>query len=182
MLVQAQTEISCTEARSYALSVGTNNELYNGGEMYVVQGYVTSIQYAWNSTYKNVTFWMADTQNGGKVIEAYKCVAETQADAPNVGALVRVTGQLTKYGTTPEFAQGCTCEIIDNGEPPINLGPKTIAEFISLANTKDTCILTGVVTNIASTQYGNFYIEDNTGTAYVYGLSNFTSYGRSEIY
>ena len=180
MLVQAQTEITCAEARSYALSVETNNELYNGGAMYVVQGYVTSIQYAWSSTNKNITFWMADTQNGGNVIEAYKCVANTQAEAPNVGALVRVTGQLTKYNSTPEFAQGCTCEIIDNGEAPKNLGPKTIAEFISLANTKDTCILTGVVTNIASTQYGNFYIDDNTGTAYVYGLYNFTSYGIEE--
>lgn len=180
MLVQAQTEITCAQAREYALSVGTDNELYNGGATYVVQGYVTSIQNPWSSKYKNVTFWMADTQNGGKVIEAYKCKAETQADAPNEGALVRVTGKLTKYGSTPEFAKDCTCEIIVNGEPPINLGPKTIAEFISLANTKDTCILTGVVTNIASTQYGNFYIDDNTGTAYVYGLSNFTSYGIEE--
>lgn len=180
MLIQAQTEISCTQARSYALSVEKDNELYNGGATYVVQGYVTSIQNPWSSKYKNVTFWMADTQNGGKVIEAYKCKAETQADAPDEGALVRVTGKLTKYGSTPEFAKDCTCEIIVNGEPPINLGPKTIAEFISLANTKDTCILTGVVTNIASTQYGNFYIYDNTGTAYVYGLSNFTSYGIEE--
>lgn len=180
MLVQAQTQITCAQAREYALSVGANNELYNGGATYVVQGYVTSIQTAWSSTYKNVTFWMADTQDGGKVIEAFRCVALTKADAPNLGALVRVTGQLTKYGSTPEFAKDCTCEIIVNGEPPINLGPKTIAEFISLANTKDTCILTGVVTNIANPQYGNFYIDDNTGTAYVYGLSNFTSYGIEE--
>ncbi len=180
MLVQAQTQITCAQARSYALSVEKDNELYNGGATYVVQGYVTSIQNPWSSQYKNVSFWMADTQDGGKVIEAFRCVALTKADAPNLGALVRVTGQLTKFGTTPEFAKDCTCEIIVNGEPPINLGPKTIAEFISLANTKDTCILTGVVTNIASTQYGNFYINDNTGTAYVYGLSNFTSYGIEE--
>lgn len=180
MLVQAATQITCAEARSFALSVSADNELYNDGEIFVVQGYVTVIQTAWNSGYKNVSFWVADTQDGGKVIEAFRCVANTQAEAPNVGASVRVTGKLTKYGTTPEFAQGCTCEILDNAEAPVNLGPKTIAEFISLANTKDTCILTGVVTNIASTQYGNFYINDNTGTAYVYGLSNFTSYGIEE--
>ena len=180
MLVQAQTQITCAQAREYALSVGADGESYNGGATYVVQGYVTYIQNVWSSQYKNVSFWMADTQDGGKVIEAFRCVALTKADAPNLGALVRVTGQLTKFGTTPEFAKDCTCEIIVNGEPPINLGPKTIAEFISLANTKDTCILTGVVTNIANTQYGNFYIDDNTGTAYVYGLSNFTSYGIEE--
>ena len=90
MLVQAQTEITCAQARDYALSVGDDNELYNGGATYVVQGYVTSIQNVWSSQYKNVSFWMADTKDGGKVIEAFRCVAETQADAPNKGALVRV--------------------------------------------------------------------------------------------
>lgn len=180
MLVQAATEITCQQARTYALSVSDNYVLYNDGEIFVVQGYVTAIQYAWSSTYKNITFWMADTENGGKIIEAFKCVANTQADAPNVGALVRVTGQLTKYYSTPEFAAGCTCEIIDNGIPPINLGHKTIAEFIALANTKDTCILTAAVTNIVDVQRGNFHIYDGTDSAYVYGMPNFASYGIDE--
>ena len=180
MLVQAQTQITCEEAREKALSVSGNNVLYNDGEIFVVQGYVTNIATGWNSSWKNVSFWIADTEDGGNVIEAYRCVAETEADAPNVGALVRVIGKLTKFGSTPEFAQGCTCTILDNGEPPVNLGHKTIAEFIELANTKDTCILTGVVTNIVSTYYGNFHINDNTGTAYVYGLANFSSYGIEE--
>ena len=38
MLVQAQTEITCAQAREYALSVGAEGELYNGGATYVVQG------------------------------------------------------------------------------------------------------------------------------------------------
>ena len=180
MLVQAATEITCQQARTYALSVSDNYVLYNDGEIFVVQGYVTAIQYAWSSTYKNITFWMADTQNGGKIIEAFKCVANTQAEAPNVGALVRVTGSLTKYYSTPEFDAGCTCEIIDNGIPPINLGHKTIAEFIALANTKDTCILTAAVTNIVDVQRGNFHINDGTDSAYVYGMPNFASYGIEE--
>lgn len=180
MLVQAATEITCQQARTYALSVSDNYVLYNDGEIFVVQGYVTAIQYAWSSTYKNITFWMADTQNGGKIIEAFKCVANTQAEAPNVGALVRVTGSLTKYYSTPEFAAGCTCEIIDNGIPPINLGHKTIAEFIALANTKDTCILTAAVTNIVDVQRGNFHINDGTDSVYVYGMPNFASYGIEE--
>ena len=86
MLVQAETQITCAQAREYALSVGADGESYNGGATYVVQGYVTYIQNVWSSQYKNVSFWMADTQDGGKVIEAFRCVAETQADAPNLGA------------------------------------------------------------------------------------------------
>ena len=90
MLVQAQTEITCAQAREYALSVGADGESYNGGATYVVQGYVTYIQNVWSSQYKNVSFWMADTKDGGKVIEAFRCVALTKADAPNLGALVHI--------------------------------------------------------------------------------------------
>ncbi len=169
--VHAQTEITCAEAREYALSVSANNVLYNDGATYVMQGYVTAIQTAWSSSWKNVSFWIADTENGGKVIQAYRCVANTQDEAPNVGSLVRVTGQLTRYNSTPEVAAGCTCEMLSNTEPPTNLGEKTIEEFINLANTKDTCILRGVVTEIVSSQYGNFHMDDNTASVYVYGLS-----------
>ena len=171
LFVQAQTQITCAQAREYALSVSQDNELYNGGEVYVVQGYVTHIQIAWDANWKNVSFWMADDENGGKVIEAYRCVANTKEEAPNLGSYVRVTGQLTKYGSTPEFTAGCTCEILSNTEPPVNLGYKTIAEFIELANSKDTCILKGVITSIASTQYGNLYMEDHTASIYVFGLT-----------
>jgi hypothetical protein len=55
-------------------------------------------------------------------------------------------------------------------EVPENLGAKTIAEFLELKNTTDTCVLTGVVANIANTTYGNFDLVDATGSVYVYGL------------
>ena len=170
--IEAQTLITCAQAREYALSVSGNNVLYNDGASYAVEAYVTRIHTAWSSTYHNITFWMADTDGGGEVIEAYRCSVENEEDAPNVGDRVRVVGQLTKYNSTPEFAAECTCEILGSGTPPVNLGVKTIAEFISLANTKDTCILIGWVTSIASEQYSNLYIEDNTGSIYVYGLKD----------
>jgi hypothetical protein len=53
---------------------------------------------------------------------------------------------------------------------PVNLGEKTIAEFIALKNMRDTCILTGVVDSILNTQYGNLYLSDETGQVYVYGV------------
>lgn len=45
--------------------------------------------------------------------------------------------------------------------------PNTIANFI--ANEGGTCYLTGVVSNIKNTTYGNFDLTDETGTIYVYG-------------
>ena len=91
---------TCVAAAQAALSVSANNELYNNGATYTIRGYVTAIQTAYNSSYGNITFWMADTQNGGKVLEAYRCSAEASA-VPNVGDYVEVTGNLTKDGSTP---------------------------------------------------------------------------------
>ena len=53
--------------------------------------------------------------------------------------------------------------------------PISISEFITNASDK-RYILTGVVTEIANASYGNLYLEDNTGSIYVYGISNFSNY------
>lgn len=48
-----------------------------------------------------------------------------------------------------------------------NIADKTIAEFIASEGGK--CYLTGVVSNIKNTTYGNFDLTDESGTIYVYG-------------
>ena len=51
-------------------------------------------------------------------------------------------------------------------------GTITIAEFITKEdNDKVWYTLTGTVSNIANTKYGNFDLTDATGTVYVYGLT-----------
>ena len=107
---------NCATGREAALSVSANDETYAEGEKteFTIRGYVTVIQTAWNADYKNVSFWMADTQDGGKVLEAFRAVCETEDAAPKVGDVVEVTGKLTKYNTTPEFAAGCTYVILDD--------------------------------------------------------------------
>ena len=166
--------VDCKSAAEAALSVPGNNVFYKDGQEFTVAGFVTSIQTPWASGI--ITFWMADDPEGGKVLEAYKCAIEKQEDAPNVGDKVKVTGKLTKYNTTPEFAEGCTCEIVEKSEAPKNLGPKTIAEFLALKNVKDTCILHGTITGLPEDKtanawkYGNFDLVDETDTLYIYGL------------
>ena len=170
------TITTCEEAAEAALSVSENNEEYNNGAVYTIPGYVTEIAYAWKSG--SMSFWIADTEDGGKVIEAYKCAIEKEEDAVRVGDRVKVTGKLTKFNKTPEFAANCTVEILERGDEPKNLGEKTIAEFLELKNTKDTCILTGIVANIVMdkddetqyNKYGNFDLIEGTSKLYVYGL------------
>lgn len=59
----------------------------------------------------------------------------------------------------------------------------TCAEVIAGPDAK-TFMVTGTVTSIANTTYGNFYLQDNTGTIYIYGTldkngneKNFSSLG-----
>lgn len=69
---------------------------------------------------------------------------------------------------------------------PVNLGPKTIAEFIALANTKDTCVITGKVSGVKSSTetFANFYLNDGNDKVKIYGLkdadgnlANFSEFG-----
>lgn len=177
--MMAATTMTCADAATAALSVSADNELYNNGEEIEVTGYVTSIQTAFNAQYSNVSFWMDDTKGGSNVIEAYRAACASAADAPSIGDKVKVTGKLTKYGTTPEFAAGCTFVIEERDTyVPQNLGYKTIAEFLQIKSVKDTCILRGAIANIIMdkddatlyNKYGNFDLVDATGSLYIYGL------------
>lgn len=161
--------LTCAQAAELA-AAGKTDEV-------IVKGYVTEIAYAWASG--SMSFWMADTKDGGKVFEAYKCAIAKAEDAVIVGDLVAAKGNLTYYPktSTPELAAGCTVEILEAVERPVvepaqNLGAKTIAEFLELANTKDTCILTGVIADVVNAQYGNFYLVEGTDSLYVYGLKD----------
>ena len=49
-------------------------------------------------------------------------------------------------------------------------GTITVAEFLALKDTAKEYQLTGKITNVANTTYGNFDLTDATGTVYVYGL------------
>ena len=79
-----------------------------------------------------------------------------------------------------ELDQGCYLTSIKEGprsglipedpNKPKNLGEKTISEFIEMKNTKDTCILTGVVAQIDNAVYGNLYLADETDTLLVWGV------------
>ena len=98
----------------------------------VVKGYVTEIATEWSAQYKNISFWMADAKDGGKVFEAFRAVCEKEADAPIVGDLVAAAGKLTKYNETPELAAGCTFTIIEKAPRP-EPKPTVIADTITVA-------------------------------------------------
>lgn len=114
-------------------------------ETYTIRGYVTSIAVAYNATYDNTSFWMADTQNGGNVFEAFRSKPLAEADKTvKVGDYVEVTGKLVNYkGNTPETDAGGTYTILVAGDggstekpeaKPLTDGYTKVTNISALAN------------------------------------------------
>ena len=74
----------------------------------------------------------------------------------------------------------------EDPENPTDVVKATVAEFLAAAEGTTVYELTGVIKNVANTNYGNFDLQDETGTVYVYGLYDesgnkvFTSLGLKE--
>ena len=98
--------LTCAEAAALCTSTATT-------EKYIIHGYVTEIKEAFNAQYGNITFWMADTKNGGQVLQAYRAkpVSEVEKNL-QVGDYVEVIGTLILYYSTPEVNAGCSVEKI----------------------------------------------------------------------
>lgn len=102
------TILTCEEALE--LCTGDATE-----EKHIVHGYVTEMIEAYNPKFGNITFWMADTKDGGQVLQAYrvKPVSEEEQSLA-VGDYVEVIGKLMLYTkddvSTPEVAAGSSVE------------------------------------------------------------------------
>ena len=55
-------------------------------------------------------------------------------------------------------------------EDPAEVAKVTVAEFLAAAEGSTLYELTGVITSVANTEYGNFYLKDDTAEVYIYGL------------
>ena len=82
------------------------------------------------------------------------------------GDIVTLIGQRTSYGGLPEV--GLAYYVSHEGHKEV-----TVADF--LAANEDTSTwykLTGVVSNLKNTTYGNFDLVDETASVYVYGVTS----------
>ena len=146
-------------------------ELKNTTDTCILTGVVSNIQ---NTTYGNFDL----TDESGKVY-VYGLLTPAGESKKFADLNVAENDTLTvlaiynEHNGNPQAKNAIFVEVkksSDPVEPAVNLGAKTIAEFLALKNTKDTCILTGVVSNIQNEEYGNFDLVDETGSVYIYGL------------
>ena len=75
------------------------------------------------------------------------------------------------YGSDLEFAAGTVNTASFNFEAPEAIEKLTVTEFLAKEVGNVYYELTGTISNISNTTYGNFDLTDETGTVYVYGLT-----------
>ncbi len=99
----AKTELTIAEALEVCEITGQTNAPY----VYSVIGVIESIDTAYDSGYNNISVTITD---GNDSIKAYRMVG---GETLTVGTKIVVAGALLNYNNnTPEFAQGCTYELV----------------------------------------------------------------------
>ena len=149
-----------------------------------IQGYVSETTDI-SAQYGNATFNMSDnvdgTANKFTVYRAKGLGGENVTDEKFIkeGDFVVVCGKVTNYkGNTPETVQGAAYVVSVNGKgggtptPAEEVKTVSVADFLKAAESTSVWYqLTGTVKNLKDGDlYGNFDIEDATGSVYVYGL------------
>ncbi len=139
------------------------------GETYQLTGEITSIT---NTQYGN--FYLKD--ESGEVLVYGLDFGESGIDWTggenlNVGDTITITGTRGEYSGKAQVNDGVYVSHIDGEEPVVEAMKVTVAEFLAAAEDNSTMYeLTGVITNVTNTSYGNFYLKDSTGEVLIYGL------------
>ena len=169
---------------------GLGADVQSDKDVYI-KGYVTTIKEQYSAQYGNAQFTISDSKEGGNTFTFYRGLylgnkKWADGDATiSEGDEVIVCGKVVNYkGTTPETVQNAAYLYSLNGKteggggggdtptPSGDVKAVSVSEFLAAAeSTSDWYQLTGTIKNLKDgDQYGNFDIEDATGSVYVYGL------------
>ena len=164
---------------------GLGADVTSPNEVYI-KGKVKDITEQFGTQYGNATFTMID-EGFDAVFTAYRVLylgnkKYTEGDLLKENDEVIVCGKVVNFkGNTPETAQNTGYLYSLNGKtggggggetPSGEVKPISIADFNAAPESTDVWYqLTGTVKNLKEGDiYGNFDLEDATGSVYVYGL------------
>ena len=170
--IVTEKKITCAEA------VELCGKLTDGSqsvETYVITGYITDV-FA-NISNNQQSFWLADTKDGGKVIQAFWANLPEGVEKFTVGSKVTITGKLLKYvkpdGTVITEVKNPTVVIKEQGggdEPGTEATKVTCAKAVELCNaladnasSAETYAVTGYITDVfgePSRNQQSFWIAD----------------------
>lgn len=155
-------------------------------EDYFIHGFVTSIKENFDGSHGNAEFNIADDTKGSNKFTIYRAKylgnkSYTKGAVLKIGDEVVVHGKVVNFkGSTFETANGKAylyslngnTEASDTPDTPVDAQKVTVAQFNAAAESNDVWYqLTGTVKNLKDGDiYGNFDLDDGTGSVYVYGL------------
>ena len=170
--VVTEKKITCAEAAELC---GKLTDGSQSAETYVITGYITDV-FA-NISNNQQSFWLADTKDGGKVIQAYWANLPEGVKKFTAGSKVAITGRLLKYvktdGTVVAEVKNPTVVIMEQGggDETGTEGTKvTCAKAVELCNaladnasSTETYAVTGYITDVfgePSKNQQSFWIAD----------------------
>ena len=133
----------------------------------------TSADYA--SKFVNSEWRNAEVVSDGKIVTVTPIDA-TVPVAVTISAATRFTDVTVHYVYDETFVPADSEE--PEPEDPVEPEPDqpgeavavTVADFLAAAEDDTLYELTGVIQEVVNTKYGNFYLADETGSVYIYGL------------
>ena len=128
-----------------------------GDTQYRITGVITSVA---NASYGNVYVrdWSGETY-----VYGIGAKGDFEASGLKAGDVVTLVGKRGEYKGDPQM----TGAVLEDSK---TVTPITIDEFLDQEDNPDVYyMLTGVITEIANTTYGNLYLDDGTNDVYVYG-------------
>lgn len=170
--VVTEKKITCAEAAELC---GKLTDGSQSAETYVITGYITDV-FA-NISNNQQSFWMADTKDGGKVIQAFWANLPEGVEKFTAGSKVAITGRLLKYvktdGTVVAEVKNPTVVIMEQGggdETGTEATKVTCAKAVELCNaladnasSAETYAVTGYITDVfgePSRNQQSFWIAD----------------------
>lgn len=172
----------------------TDNNTYDKTGQVYVKGKISRVAnkgtFSESGDYGNASFYISDDGSQNNEFYCFRILyfnseKYTSGTDIKVGDNVIIYGELMNYkGNTPETVSGKACLYSLNGATggdtpgpgpgpdPMAVKEVTVAQFIAAQeDVVQKYQLTGKVTDIQNTTYGNFTLKDDTGEVYVYGLT-----------
>ena len=170
--VVTEKKITCAEAAELC---GKLTDGSQSAETYVITGYITDV-FA-NISNNQQSFWMADTKDGGKVIQAFWANLPEGVKKFTAGSKVAITGRLLKYvktdGTVVAEVKNPTVVIMEqggDGETGTEGTKVTCAKAVELCNalaagesSAEAYSITGYITDVfanISNNQQSFWLAD----------------------
>lgn len=169
--VVTEKKITCAEAAELCKALDDNA---SSVEAYTITGYITDVLSIISNNQQS--FWLADTKDGGKVIQAFYANFPEGVEKFTVGTKVKITGKLAKYvkadGTVILEVKNPKVVIMEQGggEAGAEATKITCAKAVELCNaladnaySVETYAVTGYITEVNGEPSRNqqiFWIAD----------------------